>query len=125
MALGRRNRIAQHEEKHHVSLELKLNEVIQNQSKHTLKLNKIIQNQNKIMATNKENFDLLMGRLDVITTNIAEDYQTLLDAIKNGTEGQVTAEQIATHEANIAKLEVIGASVENPVPPPPPVDPNA
>lgn len=75
-----------------------------------------------IMAKSQERFDLLMGRLDTITTDIAEDYKTLLEAVQ---AGGISDESFAKHEANIAKLEELGASVENPVPPvePPPVEP--
>lgn len=72
------------------------------------------------MGKNQERFDLLMGRLDTVTTDIAQDYKTLLDAAKD----TISEESFAKHEANIAKLEVLGASVENPVPPVvPPVPP--
>lgn len=75
------------------------------------------------MATNSERFDVLMGRLDTVTTDIAADYKQLLEAIQAGTAGQISDEQFAAHEANILQLEALGASVVNPVPPP--VDPNA
>lgn len=71
-----------------------------------------------IMAKQQERFDLLMGRLDTVTTDIATDYQTLLDAVKNG--DTISEESWAKHEANITKLEALGASVENPVPTPTP-----
>jgi len=67
------------------------------------------------MPTNQENFDALMSRLNVATNDIAADYQKLLDEAKNNS---VSAESIAAAEANIAKLEALGASVENPVPEP-------
>lgn len=73
----------------------------------------------KVMAKNQERFDLLMERLDKVTTDIATDYKTLLEAVQ---AGGISEESFAKHEANIAKLEELGASVENPVPP---VDPPA
>lgn len=75
----------------------------------------------EIMATSQERFDQIIGRLNTITSDIATDYQTLLDAIKNNTP--ITEESFAAAEANIAILEQLGASVENPVPPvEPPVE---
>jgi len=75
-----------------------------------------LQNQ-KIMAKAQEQFDALMARLNTVTNDIAADYQKLLDEIQNNT---VSAASIAAAEANIAKLETLGASVENPVPTPEP-----
>lgn len=68
------------------------------------------------MATSQERFDALMGRLDTVTTDIAADYKQLLEAVQ---AGGVSDESFAKHEANIAVLETLGASVENPVPEPP------
>lgn len=78
----------------------------------------------KLMAKTQEQFDALMGRLNVITNDIAADYKKLLDEIKANADNTVSPESIAAAEANIAKLEALGASVENPVPPPvePPVE---
>lgn len=67
------------------------------------------------MATRQEQFDALIGRLNTVTSDIAADYQKLLDEAKNNS---VSAESIATAEANIATLEALGASVDNPVPAP-------
>lgn len=77
----------------------------------------LIQINNKldlIMAKSQEQFDALMGRLDTVTNDIAADYQKLLDEVQNGT---VSPESLAAAAVNIAKLETLGASVENPVPP--------
>lgn len=72
------------------------------------------------MAKSQERFDLLMARLDTVTTDIAGDYKTLLEAIQ---ADSISEESFAKHEANIAKLEELGASVDNPVPPvEPPVE---
>lgn len=68
------------------------------------------------MSTRQEDFDALMSRLNVATNDIAADYAKLLDEAKNNS---VTAESIAAAETNIAALEALGASVENPVPVPP------
>lgn len=68
------------------------------------------------MAKAQERFDALMARLDKITTDIAGDYKTLLDEVQ---AGSISDESLAKAEANIATLEALGASVENPVPEPP------
>lgn len=68
------------------------------------------------MAKSQEQFDTLMARLDTVTNDIAADYQKLLDEIQSNT---VSPASIAAAEANIAKLETLGASVANPVPEPP------
>ena len=65
------------------------------------------------MPTRQEQFDALIARLNTVTNDIAADYQKLLDEAKNNS---VTAESIAAAEANIATLEALGASVDNPVP---------
>lgn len=77
------------------------------------KLSFIIKNQKTIMAQTQERFDLLMSRLDKVSNDIAADYQQMRDEAKKGT---VSDESFAKAEANIAKLEALGASVENPVP---------
>lgn len=66
-----------------------------------------------IMATQQERFDALMARLDTVSNDIAADYAQLIEEAK---KGQVSEESFAKAEANIAKLEALGASVENPVP---------
>lgn len=75
---------------------------------------------NTIMAKSQERFDAIIARLDTITTDIAADYQKLLDEVR---AGGVSDESFARAEANIATLEALGASVDNPVPEEPPVDP--
>ena len=70
------------------------------------------------MPTRQEEFDALMARLNTITNDIAADYALLLEQIANNS---VSAESIAAGNANVAILEALGASVENPVPEPPPV----
>jgi tetrahydromethanopterin S-methyltransferase subunit G len=74
------------------------------------------------MAKTQERFDDLMARLDTITNDIAADYQKLLDEITNNS---VSDASITAAEANIAKLESLGASVDNPVPPEEPTEPTA
>lgn len=78
------------------------------------KLNLVISNQNTIMATSQERHDALMERLNVITNDIAADYQKLLDEARNNA---VSQESLDRAEANIMRLEAIGASVANPLPP--------
>lgn len=68
------------------------------------------------MAKAQERFDQLMARLDLVTNDIAADYKKLLELLADGT---ISEESFAAHEANIAKLEALGASVDNPVPEPP------
>jgi hypothetical protein len=67
------------------------------------------------MPTRQEEFDALMGRLNTVTNDIAADYAKLLEEIANNS---VSAESIAAGNANVAILEALGASVENPVPAP-------
>lgn len=92
--LGRRRKIAEHEEKHHVSLELKLNEVLQNQLKHNNKLNLILKNQQKMAQTHEE---LLAGinsantKVDKIKTEI----QALKDAVANSNNVPAAVEEAA------------------------------
>lgn len=74
------------------------------------------------MAKSQERFDALMARLDAVTNDIAADYAKLLKAIQDGADS-ISEESFAAHEANIAKLEELGASVDNPVPEEPPVEP--
>jgi hypothetical protein len=76
-----------------------------------------LQNQ-KIMAKAQEQFDTLMQRLDTVTNDIAQDYQTLLNKIIELNDGSVSQASLDQHAARITQLEGIGASVENPVPPP-------
>jgi hypothetical protein len=66
------------------------------------------------MAKTQERFDDLITRLNTITNDIAADYQKLLDEITNNT---ISDASITAAEENIAKLESLGASVDNPVPP--------
>jgi ketol-acid reductoisomerase len=76
-------------------------------------LKEIQKTQIEINMSNQERFDALMARLDKATTDIAADYKQLLEEVKSG---NISEESFATHEANITKLEELGASVENPVP---------
>jgi hypothetical protein len=68
----------------------------------------------KKIMTKQERFDAMMERLNTTTNDIAADYKLLLDAVKNN--DTVSDESLQKAEDNIAKLEALGASVENPVP---------
>lgn len=74
----------------------------------------------QVMANSQERFDALMARLDTVSNDIAADYAQLIEEAK---KGQVSEESFAKAEANIAKLEALGASVDNPVPPTEPTEP--
>ena len=63
--------------------------------------------------TKQERFDGILTRLDTVTTNIAEDFKTFVQEVK---DGGVSDESLAKAEANIATLEQIAATKENPVP---------
>lgn len=67
---------------------------------------------NSIMAK-QEQFDALIGRLNVATNDIAADLTNLKAQIAAGT---VSDESLARLDSNIAALETLGASTENPVP---------
>lgn len=86
------------------------------------KLNLIIEKLDLIMALTQQQFNELVARLDAVTNDIAADYQKLLDEIQ---AGNISDESVAAAKANIEKLEALGASVENPVPPveEPPAEP--
>jgi hypothetical protein len=75
------------------------------------KLNLIIQNQ-EIMATKQERFDAVLTRIDTATTNIAGDFRTFIQEVKDGT---VTDESLARAEASAEALEAIAASKADPV----------
>jgi hypothetical protein len=83
----------------------RLNEIVS-------KLNLLISKTDKIM-TKQERFDTILTRMDTVTTGIADDFKLF---IKEAQEGQVSDESLAKAEANIAKLEELAASKENPVP---------
>lgn len=75
----------------------------------------------KIMATEQEWLDVL-SRIDVATTNIAEDIRSLKDQIAGQGLPQEVEDRIkAQLEAKATQLEGIAADTENPVPPPPTV----
>jgi len=84
--------------------------IIQNDDAELKKLTKKLES---YMAKAQERFDQLMARLDTATNDIAADYAKLLAEVQAGT---VSEASFAAHEANIAKLEALGASVDNPVP---------
>lgn len=72
------------------------------------------------IMTKQERFDAILARIDTVTTNIAEDYKTLLQEVKDGT---VSDESLAKAETNITTLETLAASKENPIPNEPPIPP--
>ena len=74
--------------------------------------------QNKIIMSKQETFDALLVRLNLTTNDIAADLKLLKEQIAAGT---VSDESLAKLDANIAGLEALGASTENPVPEPPTV----
>lgn len=76
-------------------------------------LNLIKLQNHKIMAQ-QEKFDVLIGRLNVVTNDIAADLKLLKDQIAAGT---ISDESLANLDTNITALETLGASTENPVPP--------
>lgn len=80
----------------------------------------------KIMATEQEWLDVL-SRIDVATTNIAEDIRSLKEQLTGQGLPQEVEDRIkAQLEAKATQLEGIAADTENPVPPPPPpVEPTA
>lgn len=77
------------------------------------KLNYLIAQNKSIMATSQERYDAINERLNVITNDIAADYKKLLEEAKNKT---ISDESLAKGEANVLRLEALGASVDNPVP---------
>lgn len=71
----------------------------------TLKIDQIM--------TKQERFDAILTRLDAVTTNIAGDFKTFVQEVKDGT---VSDESLAKAESNITALEELAASKENPIP---------
>lgn len=65
------------------------------------------------MATKQERFNAILAELNTTTNEIAADYQTLLDEVRNGT---VSDESLTAAEENIARLKQIAASNDQPVP---------
>lgn len=84
---------------------------------------KLIQKQNqKIMAT-IEQFESALSRIDTATTNIANQLRDLKDQIANqGLSADVEASVLGRLETAATQLEAVGQSVENPVPPTPPIE---
>ncbi len=69
------------------------------------KLNLIMGQNDKVMAAIKE--------LDAATTEVANDLQALRDQVASG---NVSDESLAALDESIARLKVLGADPENPVP---------
>src|SRR5688572_23406841 len=66
-----------------------------------------------ILMTKQERFDAILTRLDTVTTDIAGDFSTFVKEVREGT---VSEESLAKAETNIATLEQLAATKENPVP---------
>ena len=69
--------------------------------------------QEHVMATQAQ-FDERMGKIDAATSEIAADLQALRNELKES--GAVSDENLAVLDAKIARLVVLGADPENPVP---------
>lgn len=63
--------------------------------------------------TKQERFDAILSRMDAVTTDLAGDFKTFLQEVKDGT---VSEESLAKAEQNITVLEQLAASKENPIP---------
>jgi hypothetical protein len=90
---------------------------------------KSINSKLEIMATKQERFDALLTRIDAVTTDLAGDFKTFIEEARTGT---ISEESFTKAEENVAKLEALAASKENPIPgeeipqePTEPTDPNA
>lgn len=95
----------------------------------TKQLLELIIKQNKSIMAKQEQFNVMIGRLNTTTNDLAasvidigEDYKKLLDEVKD----TISPESLTAAEANITKVEEvasalksIGAQVDNPVPVPP------
>lgn len=66
-----------------------------------------------LIMTKQERFDAILTRLDAVTTDIATDFKTFVQEVKDGT---VSDESLAKAETNITTLEQLAASKENPIP---------
>lgn len=114
-----RKKIAEHEEKHHVSLELKLNKVLGNQKILNNQLILILQNQTKLM-TKQEFADAVNAASDQLQKALNE----IVTAIS--ASGNSSPEM----DAALARLQTAATALDDlnpdaPAPPVPPVDPNA
>lgn len=73
-----------------------------------------------LIMTKQEIFNASLDRLNTTTNDIAADLTLLKKQIADGT---VSDESLARLDANVATLEALGASTENPIPEPtPPVE---
>jgi hypothetical protein len=70
--------------------------------------------------TKQERFDTILTKLDAVTTDLAGDFKTFIDEVKNDT---VSDASMAKAEANVTILEQLAASKENPIPNEPPIPP--
>jgi hypothetical protein len=65
------------------------------------------------IMTKQEKFDAALERLNTTTNDIAADLTLLKKQIQDGT---VSDESLAKLDTNVATLEALGASTDNPVP---------
>lgn len=85
-------------------------------------LNKIF-NQNKTIMVTLAQFQTALTRIDTATTAIAQQLRDLRDQIAGGgLSAEVEAQVLTQLETSATQLEAVGQSVENPVPPIPPVE---
>lgn len=94
-----------------------IEKVIVKDDAETKNLLKLLNSKLDLIMTKQEQFDAALERLNTTTNDIAADLTLLKEQIQNGT---VSDESLARLDANVATLEALGASTENPVP-----DPNA
>jgi GTP1/Obg family GTP-binding protein len=68
-------------------------------------------------------FETALTRIDTATTNIANQLRDLKDQLANqGLPADVENSVLARLESAASQLEAVGQSVENPVPPTPPIE---
>ena len=63
--------------------------------------------------TKQERFDNILTRMDAVTTDLAGDFKTFVQEVKDGT---VSDESLEKAEQNITILEQLAASKENTIP---------
>lgn len=79
----------------------------------TVELLQLINQKIDLIMTKQEKLDAALERLNTTTNDIAADLVLLKQQIAEGT---VTEESLTRLDANVATLEGLGASTENPVP---------
>jgi archaellum component FlaC len=81
----------------------------------------INQKLDKIMASQQQ-FETALNRIDAATTAIATQLRDLKEQLTNaGLSADVEAQVLTRLETAATQLEAVGQSVENPVPPIPPL----